>query len=98
MALPDEMDAEVARERFCLVVKVVRCFAHSMLFRCGAISSAPFVGQRLIGTHVEVTGDEFLRVGRGTYVVLETLNLPTEKAMNSMSAWGWVEGQGTRAL
>ena len=50
---------EVVRERSSLVVRAARWFAHNMLFRCGAILSAPYVDQGLIGTHVEVIGDAF---------------------------------------
>ena len=73
-ALADEVGEEVARGRSSLVVKVARWAAHNMLFRCGASLSAPFVDWRLIGTHAEVMGDEFLRVRRGTYVVLSCVS------------------------
>ena len=69
--LPGEEVPEVVRERSSLVVRAARWFAHDMLFRVGAILSAPYVDQGLIGTHVEVIGDEFQRVRRGAYVTLE---------------------------
>ena len=68
--LPGEEVTEDVRERTCRVVKAARWYAHNMLFRCGAILSAPFVDWRLVGTHVKVIGDAFLRVRRGAYVTL----------------------------
>ena len=84
MALSDEVDTEVAHERFHLVVKVARWFEHNMLFKCGAILSAPNVDRRLTGMHVEVRWEEFVQVRRGAYVVLEAM-LPIHTAMY---AWG----------
>ena len=72
--LSGEEVTEVAIDWSRLVVKAARWFAHNMLFRCGAILSAPFVDWRLVGTHVEVRGDEFLRVRRGVYMTLESLS------------------------
>ena len=82
-ALPDEMDAEVAYERSSLVVKIARWATHNMLFRCGARLSAPFIDWRLVGTHVEVTGNEFLWVSRGAYVTLELRRLLSGSSMES---------------
>ena len=36
------------------VVKAARWFAYNVLFRVGAVVSAPYVDQALVGTHVEV--------------------------------------------
>ena len=71
-ALPGDEVTEEVRERTRWVVQLGTRFAHSMLFRCGAILSAPYVDSRLVGTHVDVRGDEFLRVSRGAIVTLES--------------------------
>ena len=68
--LPAGSDPEAVLERSSRVVKAARWFAYNMLFRCGAILSAPFVDWQVVGTHVEMVGDAFLRVGRGAYVTL----------------------------
>ena len=66
-----------------------------MLFWCRARLSAPFVDWRLIDTHTEVIGDEFLQVRRGTYVVLELR--PILRASTVMYIQERVEGQGILA-
>ena len=71
-ALPGDEVTEEVRERTRWVVQLGTRFAHSMLFRCGAILSAPYVDYWLVGTHVNVRGDEFLRVSRGAIVTLES--------------------------
>ena len=64
-ALPGDEVTEEVRERTRWVVQLGTRFAHSMLFRCGAILSAPYVDSRLVGTHVDVRGDKFLRKAVG---------------------------------
>ena len=82
--LPGEEVPENVRERTCQVVKAARWYAHNMLFRCGAILSAPYVDRRFIGMHVDVVGADDVQVGCGEYVVLEAVS-PTETAMY---VWG----------
>ena len=54
------------------LVKSARWFAYNVLFRVGAVVSAPYVDQALVGTHVEVYGDEFKRMRRGAFVLFES--------------------------
>ena len=67
--VPDDV-----RDRTCRFVKSARWFAYNVLFRVGAVVSAPYVDvdQALVGTHVEVYGDEFKRMRRGAFVLFES--------------------------
>ena len=77
---------DVVRDRTRRVVKAARWFAYNVLFRVGAVVSAPYVDQALVGTHVEVNGDEFQRMRRGAYVTLESRPMPPNISSGSDSS------------
>ena len=77
---------DAVRERTRRVVKATRWAAHNVLFQCGARLSAPFIDRQLVGTHVEVKGDEFLRMRRGAYVTLESRPMPPNISSGSDSS------------
>ena len=71
MRAEDDVPDDV-HDRTCRLVKSARWFAYNVLFRVGAVVSAPYVDQALVGTHVEVYGDEFKRMRRGAFVLFES--------------------------
>ena len=71
MRLGDKVP-DVVHDRTVRFVRFARWYAYSLLFRVGAYLSAPYGGRALVGTHVEVYGDEFLRMRLGAYVVFES--------------------------
>ena len=85
-ALSEEAVTDAVRERTRRVVKAARWAAHNVLFWCGARLSAPFIDRQLVGTHVEVKGDEFLRMRRGAYVTLESQPMPPNISSGSDSS------------
>ena len=82
--LPGDEVPDVVHDRTCRLVKSARWYAYNLLFRVGAYLSAPYGGRALVGTHVEVYGDEFRRMRCGAYVVFESRPVAPDVSSDSL--------------